>query len=39
VLVEGIDGTKGWLRVKDVIYVGDDAVVSGVIFDGLFFAG
>ena len=39
VLVEGIDGTKGWLRVRDVLYVGDDEVVSGVIFDGLSFAG
>ncbi len=39
VLIEGSDGTKGWLRVKNLIYVGDDEVASGVIFEGLQFAG
>ncbi|MBQ7943334.1 MAG: hypothetical protein IJ326_04645 [Lachnospiraceae bacterium] len=39
VLIEGENGTQGWLRVKDIIYVGDDETPSGEIFDGLSFAG
>ncbi len=39
VLIEGIDGTQGWVRVKDIIYVGDDEVPSDILFEGLHFAG
>lgn len=39
VLIEANDGTMGWIRVKDILYVGDDEVMSDELFEGLCFAG